>query len=186
MSAKRCSRKISGADLPGVEGAGGAEVTRGMGAVGTQAQVGKIGEGKGSSQDFTRVGAVIGWRWFCWCHTRFLLLFLLALFWRVTWMKQCPRPRPPGSLRIRELEALCSFPPGVFFRSGAPPAKASTDPGPLSLPHPDPCISVVTEFAVPLLRSTIVAHAVNALAINVCGRRNSGASFFWQSQCDTR
>ena len=43
--------KISREDLPGVEGAGGAEVKRGFGAVGTQAQVGKIDEGKGSSQD---------------------------------------------------------------------------------------------------------------------------------------
>ena len=49
-----------------------------IGAVGTQAQVGKIGEGKGSSQDFTGVAAVRGRRWFCCDHRLFILLFLLA------------------------------------------------------------------------------------------------------------
>ena len=48
MESKKCLQKGApeGADLPRVEGAGGAEVKRGIGAVGTQAQVGKIGEGK--------------------------------------------------------------------------------------------------------------------------------------------
>ena len=40
-----------------VEGVGGAEIKRGSGAVGTQAQAGKIGVGKGSSQDVTRGGS---------------------------------------------------------------------------------------------------------------------------------
>ena len=35
MSAKRCSRKILGADLPGVDRVGGAEDKRSIGAVGS-------------------------------------------------------------------------------------------------------------------------------------------------------
>ena len=78
--AKKCSRKISGADLPGDEGAGVAEVKRGIGAVGTQAQVVKIGEGKGSSQEFTAIGTVRGRKRFCCGRRRFLFMFLLALY----------------------------------------------------------------------------------------------------------
>ena len=81
MESKKCLQKeLSGTDLPGDEGALGAEVNRGIEAVGTQAQIGKTGEGKGSRQDLTRVGNVRCRRWFCCGHRRFLLLFFLVLY----------------------------------------------------------------------------------------------------------
>ena len=61
-SLQKDAREKSREDLPGVEGVGGAEVKRGFGVVGTQAQVGRIEEGKGSSQDFTRERAASGRR----------------------------------------------------------------------------------------------------------------------------
>ena len=68
-----------------------------MKAVGSQAPVVKIGKGKGSSQDFTAMGAFRGRKRFCCGHRHFLLLFLFAL-WRMTWMKQCSCP--PGRLSL--------------------------------------------------------------------------------------
>ena len=62
LQKKSLQKSFSGEGLPGAAGVGGAAIKRGSGAVGTPAQVGKIGEGKGSNQDVTREGAAIGRR----------------------------------------------------------------------------------------------------------------------------
>ena len=62
-----------------VEGVGGAEVKRGSGAVGTQAQVGKLKKERDRARDVTGEGAARGRGWFHCCHRSVSLLFLLAL-----------------------------------------------------------------------------------------------------------
>ena len=69
---------------------GGAEDERSTGVVGTQAQVGNIGERKGSSKDATRDGAVRGRRCFFPGPLTGPPLVLARPPWHMTRMKQCP------------------------------------------------------------------------------------------------
>ena len=64
---------------------------RGIGVVGTQAQVGKTGEGKGSSQDFKGVGSVRGQKVVLLWPQTVLPSVLARPLWRMAWMKQRPR-----------------------------------------------------------------------------------------------
>ena len=90
----------------GAGGAEGAEVKRGIGAVGAQAQVGKIEEGKGSKPGFYRSGSGQGPKAVLLCPQTVPPSVLARPLWRMTWMKQSPRH--PGSVPLRGRKEMWS------------------------------------------------------------------------------